>query len=123
SENKKCTRCSVRGIATCLLHRSVYGNSSPDNRSESFRPAPVAGVASFLTRRSHASAFSRASLVHVALLPAGSIHSSAENRIGRHFILSNVFCNTWRSVAWPTFSRVCSIHFFSNAFFVGRSVS
>ena len=40
-----------------------------------------------------------------------------------HFILSKVFWRTSRSLGLPIFSRVFSIHFFSNEFFVGRSVS
>jgi len=40
----------------------------------------VRWVAELLTRRSHTSAFSRASLVHVAPLPAGSIHGSARSK-------------------------------------------
>ena len=40
-----------------------------------------------------------------------------------HFIRSNVFCNKAKSVGWPNFSRVVSIHFFSSAFLVGRSLS
>ena len=39
-----------------------------------------------------------------------------------YFILSNVFCRRSRSEALLVFSRVLSIHFFSNAFFVGRSL-
>src|SRR5438874_3210487 len=38
-----------------------------------------------------------------------------------HFIRSNVFCKSCKSEALPIFSRVLSIHFFSSAFFVGRS--
>src|SRR6266404_9360154 len=40
-----------------------------------------------------------------------------------HLILSNVFWRISRSLALPVFSRLVSIHFFSNKFFVGRSVS
>ena len=40
-----------------------------------------------------------------------------------HFIRSKVFWRTSRSLGLPIFSRVFSIHFFSNEFFVGRSVS
>src|SRR5436309_15187083 len=45
---------------------------------------------------------------------------------GRHerlvyFIRSNVFWRSCKSEALPVFSRLLSIHFFSRAFFVGRS--
>jgi hypothetical protein len=43
--------------------------------------------------------------------------------VGTHLIRSNVFWRISRSVALPDFSRVVSIHFFSNEFLVGRSVS
>ena len=40
-----------------------------------------------------------------------------------HFIRSNVFWRISMSTGFPIFSRVWSIHFFSSAFLVGRSVS
>ena len=61
---------------------------------------------------------------------AGRSFGSAQDRLQHasrvcpnHFIRSKVFWRTSRSLALPTFSRVFSIHFFSNEFFVGRSVS
>ena len=41
----------------------------------------------------------------------------------RYFIRSKVFCSRSRSLAPLTFARLDSIHFFSSAFFVGRSDS
>jgi hypothetical protein len=38
-----------------------------------------------------------------------------------HFMRSNVFWSSARSLGWPSFSRVVSTHFFSSAFLVGRS--
>lgn len=40
----------------------------------------------------------------------------------RYFILAKVFWSNSRSLALPVFSRVLSIHFFSKAFLVGRSL-
>ncbi len=50
------------------------------------------------------------------------ITRGANSRSDRYFIRSNVFCSSSRSLAFPTFSRVLSIHFFSNAFLVARSL-
>jgi hypothetical protein len=38
-----------------------------------------------------------------------------------HFIRSNVFCKSCKSEAFPVFSRLLSIQFFSREFFVGLS--
>src|SRR5438128_723838 len=57
----------------------------------------------------------------LALLRQGYGAAGVNLKRSHHFILSNVFCKSSRSLAPPAFSLELSIHFFSREFFVGRS--
>src|SRR6266540_4877228 len=96
-----------------------FARHAQTNFIRSFRAAPPI-AADAVVRGDWRSGAKRSDKVRLRVTrkPARETHA-----LPGHFILSKVFCSSSRSEALPVFSRELSIHFFSSAFLVGRSVS